>query len=159
VLAVRGLSVGVAALLIATGAGAPGEVHAATAAIVRTQVDLGTLGGASSFPVAINNAGEIAGWSNPKDSTDVHAFRWDSTSGMTDLGTLGGPSSVAVAVQPSPTPPHPLTLAPGQSGVITVTFNTASASPAVDHGTLFVDTFSTSTLSGDELVGIPYTIG
>ena len=65
---------------------------------MRTQVDLGTLGGNNSIPAAINNSGQIAGSSNPTGSTDVHAFRWEPTGGMTDLGTLGGPSSVAIAM-------------------------------------------------------------
>jgi len=49
--------------------------------------DLGTLGGRSSFAVAINNVGQVAGYSNPAGSTFYHAFLWTASGGMKDLGT------------------------------------------------------------------------
>jgi len=58
-------------------------------------VDLGTLGGASSFAYDVNNAGIIVGEAAlPNDST--HATRFDSGGGSNvDLGTLGGTDSGA----------------------------------------------------------------
>jgi len=56
-------------------------------------VSLGTLGGAYSSAIAINNNGDIAGTSNTV-SGDQHAFIIPNGGSMTDIGTLGG--SVAV---------------------------------------------------------------
>lgn len=53
--------------------------------------DLGTLGGKVSYPIAINDAGEIAGYSARADYS-LHAFLWRNGS-MQDLGTLGGRNS------------------------------------------------------------------
>lgn len=58
--------------------------------------DLGTLGGPSSFAMAIDAVGDVAGYSAPDNTTNSHAFLWRPGSGMIDLGTLGylrGPSS------------------------------------------------------------------
>jgi probable HAF family extracellular repeat protein len=62
-------------------------------------VDLGTLGGSTSFAQAINNLGQITGASSlPGDPTDpagnpiFHAFLY-SNGRMIDIGTLGGASS------------------------------------------------------------------
>jgi probable HAF family extracellular repeat protein len=61
-------------------------------------VDLGTLGGSSSYAVAISDNGAVVGWSETK-SGDTHAFLWKASRGMVDLGTLAGErSSQAVAV-------------------------------------------------------------
>ena len=64
--------------------------------------DLGTLGGLSSVAVAINERGEITGWSETGQFVPashgptpvVHAFMWQNGV-MTDLGTLGGTFSDA----------------------------------------------------------------
>ncbi|MFL5482524.1 MAG: hypothetical protein ACJ8AK_10075 [Gemmatimonadaceae bacterium] len=63
-----------------------------------TRLDLGTLGGSSSYAAAINSSGVVVGWSETKGG-DTHAFRWTPGAGMVDLGTLPGQqSSQAVAI-------------------------------------------------------------
>jgi probable HAF family extracellular repeat protein len=70
----------------------------ATRSISVTRVDLGTLGGASSYAADINGDNTVVGWSEtPAGAT--HAFRWSAAEGMVDLGTLPGDAiSRAVAV-------------------------------------------------------------
>jgi probable HAF family extracellular repeat protein len=58
-----------------------------------TFTDLGTLGGISSWANAINNSGQIVGYSWTADRT-VHATMWNGAV-ATDLGALGGDFSVA----------------------------------------------------------------
>jgi len=62
-------------------------------------VDLGALGGDSSFAYAINDADEVVGDSTTP-SGFAHAFLW-SAGTMADLGTLGGDYSNAFAVNRS----------------------------------------------------------
>jgi probable HAF family extracellular repeat protein len=69
-------------------AAAPARSRAAPRAIY----DLGTLGGAQSYAVAINDAGLLVGWSQT-GSGGWHAFLYDGV--MYDLGTLGGSASEA----------------------------------------------------------------
>ncbi|MCC6528510.1 MAG: hypothetical protein IT373_38040 [Polyangiaceae bacterium] len=61
-----------------------------------TSTDLGTLGGTESVAQALNDAGQVVGWSRLA-SGDYHAFLWDDGV-MLDLGTLGGASSTAADV-------------------------------------------------------------
>jgi probable HAF family extracellular repeat protein len=49
------------------------------------------------FPVAINTAGQVAGWVYGA-GFQQRAFSWTSTGGFVDLGDLGGGSAVAVGV-------------------------------------------------------------
>src|SRR5439155_872186 len=60
-------------------------------------IDLGTLGGASSFAYGVNRAGQVVGAAAVGASSTSHAFLY-SAGRMTDLGTLGGTSSVAQAI-------------------------------------------------------------
>jgi probable HAF family extracellular repeat protein len=55
--------------------------------------DLGTLGGKESAAVALNDAGEVIGYSARADRS-LHAFLWQEGK-MLDLGTLGGRNSWA----------------------------------------------------------------
>jgi len=50
----------------------------------------------------------------------------------------------------------PLTLGPGQSGVISLVFTPSAARGARVQGFIGVDTFNLDTLSGDEVIDIPY---
>jgi probable HAF family extracellular repeat protein len=63
--------------------------------------DLGTLGGTNSIGLAVNDAGQVVGWSFTGDA-GFHAFLYTGTPGsggiMRDLGTLGGTESVGTAV-------------------------------------------------------------
>jgi len=50
-----------------------------------------------------------------------------------------------------------LTLAPGQTGTITVTFTPSAPKGTAVGGFIGVDTFNGYTVAGDELVNIPYS--
>jgi len=60
--------------------------------------DLGTLGGATSRALAINDRGQIVGEAETAAGV-THALQWDPTRRrMVDLGTLGGAGSSAAAI-------------------------------------------------------------
>lgn len=60
--------------------------------------DLGTLGGSWSTAAAINDRGQVVGWSEVKPGSMLdHAFIWERGA-MTDLKSLGGPTSQAYDV-------------------------------------------------------------
>jgi hypothetical protein len=52
---------------------------------------------------------------------------------------------------------QPLTLSPGQIGIIRLRITPRGRPGTVVHGFLYVDTFNINSFSGDELVAIPYT--
>ncbi len=58
-------------------------------------IDLGTLGGARSDAMDINDLGEIVGWADT-ETGEIHAFK-DSNGTMTDLGVIGGGSGDSYA--------------------------------------------------------------
>jgi probable HAF family extracellular repeat protein len=67
--------------------------------------DLGTLGGDNSYAYAINDAGQVVGYSDSAATDQYgnhlqHAFLWQSGV-MTDLGTLGGTASRAFGINAS----------------------------------------------------------
>ena len=65
-------------------------------------IDLGTLGGTVSSPRAVNDSGQVVGYSNIAGDAEYHAFSWTEAGGMIDLGTLGGTAySVALDVNNS----------------------------------------------------------
>jgi probable HAF family extracellular repeat protein len=61
-----------------------------------TLTDLGTLGGGSTWPDDMNEAGQITGYSTTS-SSQTRAFIWGEGQ-MTNLGTMGGTFSVGKAV-------------------------------------------------------------
>lgn len=52
--------------------------------------DMGTLGGSQSFAAAINDAGQITGFSYLAGDQVLHAYRWSAQTGMIDLGVPSG---------------------------------------------------------------------
>ena len=95
-----GLAVSTAALacaLLGVGSAEAPMAQAVHAPSTRAAIDLGTLGGASSAAVAVNDRGVVVGTSETASGAE-HAFAWSRSGGMRDLGTLGGRTSRAVAV-------------------------------------------------------------
>ncbi|HRX69807.1 MAG TPA: DUF4214 domain-containing protein [Candidatus Competibacteraceae bacterium] len=58
---------------------------------------LGTLGGAESEALALNDVGEVVGVAQTAEGI-WRGFRWTHTTGMEELATLGGQSSRALAI-------------------------------------------------------------
>jgi probable HAF family extracellular repeat protein len=85
----RVAEVGATTMFLFIGYAVPAPVASGATTARYTITDLGSLGtGDLSVATAINNAGQVVGYSDPTPST-VHAFRW--TNGVfTDLGTSPG---------------------------------------------------------------------
>jgi probable HAF family extracellular repeat protein len=61
--------------------------------------DLGTLGGTYAEPWAINDAGQVVGYSTLAGDLIFHPFLWDpETRKMQDLGTFGGAQGIAQGI-------------------------------------------------------------
>jgi probable HAF family extracellular repeat protein len=58
---------------------------------------LGSLGGPATVPLALNNQGEVVGWSSTAGNETAHAFLFGKGR-LTDLGTLGGKVSSATSI-------------------------------------------------------------
>ncbi len=82
-----------AALILSVGLMAAGPA----AAQGYQAVELETLGGSASHAQAINNAGDVAGYSFLPGDTTIHAARWDDAQ-VTDLGAPGGTYSLALGI-------------------------------------------------------------
>ena len=54
---------------------------------------MGTLGGTSGLATAINDLGEIIGWSATTSNAETHAFLYRNGT-MTDLGTFGAQTNI-----------------------------------------------------------------
>ncbi len=90
-----------AATTAVVGLGLLGPVQGAVAAVGGPRaISLGTLGGLDSTPIAINDSGQVTGYSSvtPGTHNPQHAFSWTFAGGMVDLGTLGGSESQASAL-------------------------------------------------------------
>ncbi len=85
-------------LLVALGLMISGKMVFAKGVTIQ---DLGTLGGTSSLASAVNDRGQVVGFTYLPNDTEVHAFSWTQAGGMVDLGTPGGHSSQAIAVNDS----------------------------------------------------------
>jgi probable HAF family extracellular repeat protein len=72
-------------------------VSALGAPAVYNAVRIGALGGSGSFGVAINTAGDVAGWSWTNAATLPHAWRASGTQ-TTDLGRFGGLGAYAYGI-------------------------------------------------------------
>jgi probable HAF family extracellular repeat protein len=136
------LALAVAVLAPAMFAGGSGA-----AAPAFPSVDLGTLGGASSNAVAINDAGQVVGWSTTASEVR-HAFAWTPAAGMVDLGSLGG-ESFAVAVNEAGDVAGSSTTASG----VQHAFFWSQATGMVDLGTLGVDSRAVDLNDGGMVVG------
>ena len=63
-------------------------------------VDLGTLGGTTSYGQGINASGQVTGYAYLGGNAVYHAYLY-SNGGMTDLGTLGGANSIGYGINAS----------------------------------------------------------
>jgi probable HAF family extracellular repeat protein len=63
--------------------------------------DLGTVGGTYSNGVVINEAGQVAGYSNVSGNGALHPLLWQEATGPQDLGTLGGTQALALGINAS----------------------------------------------------------
>ena len=60
-------------------------------------IDTGSLGGTNALPDALNNKGEVVGFSNLAGDTEAHAFLWRDGN-LIDVGTLGGTYGEATTI-------------------------------------------------------------
>ena len=93
-------------------------------------------------------AAAVTGTTNMVAVAIANAFDGAITSSTGDAWSLAVNASA---------PYKPLTLAPGQSGTITLTITPNAPKGTVVSGFIAVDTFNSATTSGDELINIPYS--
>jgi probable HAF family extracellular repeat protein len=70
----------------------------ARAQVLYDITDLGTLGGAESYALGVNDSGQVVGNSFVSGYDQLYAFMWSAPTGMVNLGSLGYPPSVAHAI-------------------------------------------------------------
>ncbi len=63
-----------------------------------TLTDLGTLGGSYSNGAALNEAGQVVGYSHLPSNSALHPFLWQDGIGLEDLNTLGGTYALAAGI-------------------------------------------------------------
>ncbi len=110
----RGAALLAVALAVAVAPVGP----AAVASPGLSGIDLGTLGGSYSTATAVNESGQVAGWSYTASGA-THAFSWTSGGGMVDIGTLGGSYAVAYALNDTGTVVGQSTTAAGDAHAYT----------------------------------------
>lgn len=72
-------------------------ISSAASAVTFDIYELGTLGGTKTYANAINDSGQVTGYSYLSGDNMRHAFLGD-VNGLTDLGTLGGDNSVGYGI-------------------------------------------------------------
>ena len=116
---------------IVTNGFVSGGVHAVSWTPADGWIDLGTLGGSTSYAYGVNDSGQIVGESLPAGSNSQCAFSWTKAGGMVSLCPQGAAPSRALAVNAS-----------GQvagvmaSGSYVHAFSWTTAGGLVDLGTL-----------------------
>jgi probable HAF family extracellular repeat protein len=75
-------------------------ISSAASAVTFDIHELGTLGGTRTYANAINDSGQVTGYSYLNGDATYHAFL-GNVGGLTDLGTLGGDLSVGYAINNS----------------------------------------------------------
>lgn len=131
-------------------AGNSDSMRHAFAGTVGALTDLGTLGGATSFAYAINDAGRIVGQAATAGA-QMHAFLYVPGSGMTDLGTLAGTTSFAFAINASGLIAGASTYQGGGSNTHAVLFHNGTIT---DLGTLGGNYSAAAAINaGGEIVG------
>ena len=73
------------------------KFHAFVWTVASGMQDLGTLGGKCSEATAVNNSGQVVGWSSNAQG-HTRAFLWTESGGMVELPTLGGSYARANAI-------------------------------------------------------------
>jgi hypothetical protein len=104
----------------------------------------------TAFPTEVGPFGDA-----PAPAVPVSVAAVASTSAFDPAVTASSGDAWLRSVNPSAAY-MPLTLAPGASGTITVTFTPNASAGTVVRGTLELDTFDPLTSMGDEVVSIPY---
>ena len=93
--------------------------------------------------------GAVNGSATEAESVTTLAFDRSAVAGTGDLWLAGvDPTAPALA---------PVTILPGQTGTVTVTFTPAGASGSKVSGVVYVDTYNAAFGTADELTGIPYS--
>ena len=104
--------------------------------------------GQDPTPFGPTNAA-VNGSATEAESVTTLAFDRSAVAGTGDLWLNGvDPKAPALA---------PVTILPGQTGTVTVTFTPAGASGSKVSGVVYVDTYNAAFGTADELTGIPYS--